>query len=121
LANADSLQWGAAPLAVEVRELFSDGREGDFEIVPDDPVRPRWRTLKRWLKTLGFTPVERAEHYDQFSLGSMTLSLTRDGRFILEGVRPPTAPNALAFAQLFLYCDRASDRWRPEDADKEGG
>jgi len=121
LANNNTLQWGAAPLEVETRELFSDGREGDFEIVPEEPVRPHWRTLKRWLKTVGFSPVERAERYDRFSLGSMTLALTGDGRFILEGVKPPTVPTALALAQLFLYCDRAADRRRPEDAEKEGG
>jgi hypothetical protein len=121
LANADTLSWGIAPLAVETRELFSDGREGDFEIVPEEPVRPRWRTLKRWLKTVGFTPIERTERHDRFSLGSTTLALTRDGRFILEGVKPPTVPTALALAQLFLLCDRATDRRRPEDADKKGG
>jgi len=121
LANTVNLQWGAAPLAVEIRELYSDGREGDFEIVPGEPVRPRWRTLKRVLKTVGFSPVERAERYDRFSLGSMTLALTRDGRIILEGVKPPTVPTALALAQLFLHCDRAAERRRPEDVEAEGG
>jgi hypothetical protein len=121
VANADNLQWGAAPLAVETRELFSDGREGDFEIVPEEPVRPRWRTLKRWLKTVGFSSVERAERYDRFALGTMSLALTSDGRFIIEGVKPPTVATALALAQLFLYCDRAAERRRPEDAEVEGG
>ncbi|MCX7022434.1 MAG: hypothetical protein NTW26_09220 [bacterium] len=121
MANTDTLQWGATPLSVETRELYSDGREGDFEIVPEEPVLPRWRTLKHWLKIVGFSPVERAERYDRFSLGGMTLALTKDGRFILEGVRPPTIPTALALAQLFLYCDRVADRRQSEDAEAESG
>ncbi|OGD79075.1 MAG: hypothetical protein A2Y64_06740 [Candidatus Coatesbacteria bacterium RBG_13_66_14] len=115
MANTDNLQWGAVPLAVETRELFSDGREGDYEIIPEEPIRPHWRTLKRWLKAVGFSSLERAERHDRFSLGGMTLALTRDGRFILEGVKPPTGPTALALAQLFLCCDRAADRRRPQD------
>ncbi len=115
MSDTDSLNWGGAPLLVETRELFSDELEGDFEIVPEEPVKPRWRTLKRWLNTIGFSPVEHTAHYDRYELGSQVLALTQDGRFILEGIRPPTIPTALALVQLFLLCDAATERRGPDE------
>jgi hypothetical protein len=118
----DALSWGGAPLSVEVRKLYTDEVEGDFEIVPEEPVKPRWRTLKRWLKAVGIQAVAREAGYDRFKLGTQALALTRDGRFILEGVKPPTTSTALALAQLFLLCDAATERRRPDDVDvAEGG
>ncbi|HDR06550.1 MAG TPA: hypothetical protein ENN88_02855 [Candidatus Coatesbacteria bacterium] len=115
MATTDTLDWGGAPLAVEIREFFSDGREGDFELLPEEPVRPRWRTLKKMLKNVGFVAVERAPRHDRFTLGTMSLALTGDGRLILEGVKPPGVATALALAQLFLHCDRATERRRAEE------
>ncbi len=118
MPDTDTLIWGGAPLSVKVWELFSDELEGDFEIVPEESVKPRWRTLKRWLNTVGFSKVERAARYDRFALGSQVLALTHDGRFLLEGIRPPTIPTALALVQLFLLCDAATER-RGSDGDVE--
>ncbi len=118
MSDTDTLNWGGAPLSVETRKLFSDELEGDFEIVPEEPVKPCWRTLKRWLNTVGFSTVERAARYDRFTLGSQVLVLTHDGRFLLEGIRPPTIPTALALVQLFLLCDVATER-RGLDEDVE--
>lgn len=123
MPDTDTLIWGGAPLSVKVWELFSDELEGDFEIVPEESVKPRWHTLKRWLNTVGFSKVERTARYDRFALCSQVLALTHDGRFLLEGIRPPTIPTALALVQLFLLCDAATERRGSEVDDEvvEGG
>ncbi|MBD3400035.1 MAG: hypothetical protein GF399_06855 [Candidatus Coatesbacteria bacterium] len=103
----DKLALGDQTLGVRLIQLCDTGEVADYELVPEEPLQPRWRVFKRGLAKLGFTRDRRHPRYDRFNLGSIQVSLTHDGRLIIRHVSPPGSDRALAVAALFLLAEGA--------------
>jgi len=101
----EELLWDGQPLLVELRLLCDGDACGDYELLPEEPIKPRWRRLKQKLRKLGFVKQGRHDRFDEFSLGSSSVVITHDGRMLLLGVSPADPQCVLALAALFLTCD----------------
>ncbi len=101
----EELLWAGQPLVVELRTLCDEDDSGDYELLPEEPIKPRWRQLKQELGKLGFVKQGRHDRFDEFSLGKTSVVVTRDGRMLLLGVSPASPRRALDLAALFLLCD----------------
>ena len=101
----DKLLWAGQQLPVELRRLCMNDDCGDYELLPEEPIKPRWRQLKKELRRLGFVKQGRHDRFDEFVLGKSSVVVTHDGRLLLLGICPSTPSRALALAALFLACD----------------
>ncbi len=101
----EELLWAGQPLSVELRLLCDEDNSGDYELLPEEPLKLRWRQLKQELRKLGFVKQGRHDRFDEFSLGESSVVITHDGRMLLLGVNPADPRRALALAALFLTCD----------------